>query len=186
MRGRLGSRAAVGITGLLLLGVLAGCGTAARGPASPRSDQSATGRVPTTRWMTYSATAHHVTLRLVAGYNSNLSGFNFDGYGQGNMVVQIPTGWRVTVVFTNRGALPHSVAIMGSGQSLVPVFPGAGLPASDLQSGLAKGASATFAFTTGAPGRYRIACLVPGHEVEGMWDVLQVTGAGTTPTIHYR
>jgi len=134
-------------------------------------------------WMTYSPAAKTATLKLVAGYNTNLGGFNFNGYGNGRMVVSIPTGWKVTVDFSNQGQLPHSVAIVHTKTSTAPAFPGAGLAGGLLTSGLAQGKAATFTFVAGAPGTYRIVCLVPGHEAAGMWDTFVVTGAGTLPSI---
>jgi hypothetical protein len=39
--------------------------------------------------------------------------------------------------------------------------------------------SASFTFTAANAGTYRIACLVPGREDAGMWDVLEVVASGT-------
>lgn len=159
-----------------------------KGTGQARSSKSSggkaqTGAARTVPWMTYAPAAKTATLKLVAGYNTNLSGFNFDGYGKGRMVVAVPTGWKVTVDFSNQGQMPHSVAIVHTATSTAPAFPGAGLPASQLTSGLPPGHSATFTFTTGAPGKYRIACLVPGHETAGMWDTLTVTASDKTPSV---
>lgn len=151
--------------------------------SAKKTSGSKAGAARTLPWMTYATAAKTATLKLVAGYNSSLSGFNFNGYGNGQMVVSIPTGWRVTVDFSNQGQLPHSAAIVHTATSTRPAFPGAGLPGSELTAGIPSGKSATFSFTTGAPGNYRIVCLVPGHEGAGMWDTLTVTSTGKIPSI---
>ena len=173
--------------GAILTVALAGCGTGSGGPSAANSSapsshaapSSGSGAGATTSWMSYQSSTKTATLKLVAGYNSSQSGFNFNGYSNGQMVVTVPTGWKVTVDFSNQGQLPHSAAVVTTASSQSPAFPGAGLPASELVAGIASGQTATFSFTTGAPGDYRIACLVPGHEGLGMWDTLKVTSGGT-------
>lgn len=152
----------------------------AKSGSAHTSTGAAAGTLP---WMTYSTYAHTATLKLVAGYNSELGGLNYNGYGRGKMVVSVPTGWKVTVDFSNQGRLPHSVAITHSARSTAPAFPGAALPPSELTAGIAPGRSAAFTFTTGTPGTYRIACLVPGHQSAGMWDTFMVTGPSVTPSV---
>jgi sulfocyanin len=138
-----------------------------------------TGTTSPSQWLSYSAAKKTVTLDLIAGYNATKSGFNFNGYADGQMTVTVPVGWTVTVDFSNKGQLPHSAAIVTTATALTPAMPGAGLPASELQTGLAPGQSATFSFTPTTAGHYRIACLVPGHELLGMWDTLVVAPSGT-------
>jgi Sulfocyanin (SoxE) domain len=48
--------------------------------------------------------------------------------------------------------------------------------------GVAPGSSTSFSFVAAKVGTYRIACLVSGHEIDGMWDWLSVTRAGL-PTL---
>jgi sulfocyanin len=173
--------------GVALATALTACGASSGGSAAPSSSaspssstaSSSASKGATSPWMTYQTSTKTVTLKLVAGYNSNLSGFNFNGYGNGQMVISVPSGWKVTVDFSNQGQLPHSAAVVTTATSSAPAFPGAGLPSSELASGIASGQTATFSFTAGAPGTYRIACLVPGHEGLGMWDTFKVTSGGT-------
>lgn len=143
-------------------------------PTTPSTSSPPTS---TSKFLTVNASAKTATLTLIAGYNGAASGFNFNGEAKGAMVVSIPTGWRVTVDFSNKGVLPHSAAIVANATATSPAFPGAGI--ASLTTGLASGQATTFAFTTGAPGSYRIACLVPGHEALGMWDTFDVTSSGT-------
>jgi FtsP/CotA-like multicopper oxidase with cupredoxin domain len=116
---------------------------------------------------------------LIAGYNAENNGFNFDGYGRGELMVSIPRGWRVRVTCTNRGALNHSCAVVPGPMTVTPSFRGAATPI------LQPGSTTRFSFVASRAGSYRFACLVPGHEEARMWDVLEVTRGGK-PTISAR
>ena len=135
------------------------------------------------RWLSWNAAARTASLTLVAGYNGANNGFNFDGYGRGQLLVRVPLGWRVTVTCRNAGSMRHSCAIVRGPMTAVPAFPGATTP--DPVLGLEKGKTARFTFTASRAGTYRIACLVPGHEEARMWDVL-VVGGVKRPTIQTR
>jgi len=110
---------------------------------------------------------------LIAGYDSENNGFNFDGYGRGELVLSIPRGWRVRATCTNRGALDHSCAVVPGPMTITPSFRGAATPI------LPPGSSTNFSFVASRVGTYRIACLVAGHEEARMYDVLEVTRGGT-------
>jgi FtsP/CotA-like multicopper oxidase with cupredoxin domain len=116
---------------------------------------------------------------LVAGYDGSNNGFNFDGYGRGELIVSIPRGWRVRVTCRNRGALGHSCAVVRGPMTVTPAFRGAATPI------LPTGATTTFSFVASRTGSFRFACLVPGHEEARMYDVLEVTPGGR-PTITAR
>lgn len=109
-----------------------------------------------------------VTLTLVAAYDGANGGFNFDGYGRGELLLSVPLGWRVRIRCENRGPLRHSCAVVRGPQTAKPAFPGAST--GELQAG----AKASFEFRATRRGTYRLACLVPGHEEARMWDVLDV------------
>ena len=117
-----------------------------------------------------------VSLKLVAGYDGSNGGFNFDGYGRGELQVRVPLGWRVVVDCENRGVMRHSCAIVRGSLAVRPAFRGASSP--QPVTGLSPGAKATFSFTASRTGTFRIACLVPGHEQARMFDVLEVARAG--------
>src|SRR5919202_5986886 len=68
-------------------------------------------RTPPPQWLAANTTTHTITLTLIAAYSDALSGFNFNGYGHGKMVISVPVGWHVTVIFRNRSALPHSALV---------------------------------------------------------------------------
>jgi Sulfocyanin (SoxE) domain len=142
---------------------LGGCASSAR-----RSE-------PLDRWLSYNLHSKSVTLTLVPSANGTLNGFNFNGYGRGEVLVQVPRGWRVTVDCVNDvSSSRHSCAIVrDAGNQTAPVFPGAATP--DPQTGLAPGRSARFSFVATRLGAYRIACLVPNHELMGMWDGFEIS-----------
>jgi FtsP/CotA-like multicopper oxidase with cupredoxin domain len=116
---------------------------------------------------------------LIAGYNAENNGFNFDGYGRGELLVSVPRGWRVRVTCSNHGGMSHSCAVVPGPMTVTPSFRGAATPI------LPPGSTTRFSFVASRAGSYRFACLVPGHEEARMWDVLEVTRGGK-PTITAR
>jgi sulfocyanin len=137
----------------------------------------------TPRWLVVSGRT--VTLTLTAAYNGTFSGFNFDGDGKGKMIVSVPVGYRVNVIFTNKSAVPHSAVIAAyskrtSSSGITPVFRGASTP--NPTTGTRQGKTVRFSFVANKAGTYAIVCAVPGHALGGMWDVFKVTPGGK-PTI---
>jgi hypothetical protein len=100
--------------------------------------------------------------------------------------VVIPLGWRVEVTCKNASAtLSHSCGIVAD-LPLSPfgapvAFPGASSP--NPKDGALPGVTNRFSFLAAKAGTYRIACLVSGHEIDGMWDWLDVTRGGS-PALH--
>jgi hypothetical protein len=135
------------------------------------------------QFFTWSKAQRLVHLTLLAGLDSGNNGFNFDGYGRGELQVQIPLSWRVVVDCENRGGMRHSCAIVKGSLAVTPAFPGASTPQPTL--GLSPGKKAMFSFVARRAGSFRIACLVPGHEQARMWDVLEVARGGQ-PSISVR
>ncbi|MDB5076809.1 MAG: hypothetical protein JWO42_2988 [Chloroflexi bacterium] len=137
-------------------------------------------------FLTANTKAHTATLVLTASLTTALGGFNFDGYGQGKMVVTIPVGYKVTATFTNKGALPHSAIITLASQKAMtnakPAFLGAETP--NPVTGSPPGATMKFTFTASKAGSYAIVCAVPGHEAAGMWDTLKVA-MGAKPSVTF-
>jgi hypothetical protein len=134
------------------------------------------GGQPFHRWIAFDAQRRTVRLALIPAYNDVYGGFNFNGYGKGQVLVQVPRGWRVVVRCSNeRAGGPHSCAIVKGTEASAPAFPGAASPAP--LSGLPAGGSATFTFVANRLGVYRIASLVRSDEQAGMWDVVAVTAS---------
>jgi plastocyanin len=137
----------------------------------------------TPRWLVVNGRT--VTLTLTAAYTGTGGGFNFDGDAKGKMVVSVPVGDTVNVIFTNRSAVPHSAVITAyskrtSVSGFTPVFRGA--ESKNPARGITKGTTQRFSFVANKVGTYAIVCAVPGHAVGGMWDVFKVTRGGK-PTI---
>jgi Sulfocyanin (SoxE) domain len=125
------------------------------------------------RFIRFDAKHRTALVTLVAGYDSSNNGFNFDGYSRGELLVSVPIGWRVRITCTNRSARPNSCAIVRGPGTAKPAFRGASTPT------LAHGATATFTIVASRVGSYRLTSLVPGYEQARMFDVLEVTRAGS-------
>jgi len=123
------------------------------------------------------AVAKTVSFALVASYNGANSGFNFDGYFGGNVEVDVPQGWSVTVTCSNKGPLNHSCAAAADETASQALFTGATTP--NPGAGLPAGQQASFTFKPDRTGTFRFVCLVPGHEPEGMWILFKVVGSGS-------
>ena len=170
----------------MLRGTVAAAGALvfmAVGPPASAGDARRSGKPDPHHFLSWSASSRVAHLTLLAELDSANNGFNFDGYGRGELLVTIPLGWRVVVDCENRGRARNSCAIVKGALSTVPAFPGAASPAPI--TGLAPGAKATFSFRPTRTGSFRIACLVPGHEQARQWAVLDVRRGGT-PSISAR
>ena len=125
-------------------------------------------------------------VNIVAAETDGSGGFNFDGYGGGAMRITVPLGWTVDVLCKNDSTtMAHSCAFVDDAP-LTPfggtiAFSGASTP--NPVNGLGLGESSSFQFVASKVGTYRIACLVIGHESDGMWDWLDVTPGGSPRSI---
>jgi hypothetical protein len=138
---------------------------------------------PPHKFLSVDAHRHRVTIRLIASYNGENNGYNFDGYSR-YLMWRVPRGWTVRVVCTNRGPLRHSCAVVHGAGSAKPAFRGAATPQPRI--GLEAGHTARFTFRARKKGVYRFACLVPGHEDARMWDVLKITRGGKPSVVDLR
>ena len=138
---------------------------------------------PPHKFLAVDAHRHRVTITLIASYNGENGGFNFDGYSR-YLMWTVPRGWKVRVVCKNRGPLRHSCAVVKGADSVQPAFRGAATPRP--QTGLQPGQSARFTFRARKRGVYRFACLVPGHESARMYDVLKITRGGKPSVVDLR
>lgn len=138
---------------------------------------------PPHKFLAVDAHRHRVTVTLVASYNSENGGFNFDGYSR-YLMWTVPRGWTVRVLCKNRGPLRHSCAVVKGADSVKPAFRGAATP--HPQRGLEPGQSARFTFRASRRGVYRFACLVPGHESARMYDVLTIRRGGKPSVVDLR
>jgi hypothetical protein len=156
----------------------AGCSSHHAGAVAPvvTSQRPQSGRPDPRRFLSASPAVKAVRLTMLAALGSSNNGFNFDGYGRGELIASVPKGWRVTVQFQNRGPRRASAAVVTGAQSATLAFPGATVP--DPVQGIAPGGKAQFSFTAGHTGVFRIASLVPGQAEARMYAVLVVTGGG--------
>jgi len=138
---------------------------------------------PPRRFLAVDAHRHRATITLIASYDGENGGFNFDGYSR-YLMWTVPRGWTVRVVCKNRGPLRHSCAVVNGADSAQPAFRGATTP--QPQIGLEEGHTADFTFRASKKGVFRFACLVPGHELARMWDVLKVTRGGKPSVVDLR
>ena len=102
-----------------------------------------------------------VSLTLIAGYNNNGSGFNFNGASKGQLTVTIPLGDTVNVLFSNKASLPHSAQVVAFSKnppaSTVPdAFKGAN--SANPTNGVAAGKAQKFTFLANKAGTYLIIC----------------------------
>jgi len=128
--------------------------------------------LPLAHWFSSTSAQRSVTITLIPAYTGAYAGFNFNGYGKGQVEVVVPVGWRVRIRCRNTGAVRHSCAIVPSPGFSSPSIHGASTP--HPKAGLQPGRAASFSFVAGAPGVYRMTSLIPGDEVGGMWDVLEI------------
>ncbi len=144
---------------------------------------AAKGPPPPHRFLAVDAQRRRVTVTLIASYNGENSGYNFDGYSR-FLMWTVPRGWTVRVVCTNRGPRRNSCAVVQGADSAKPAFRGAETPQPRL--GLEAGHTARFTFRASRKGVYRFACLVAGYEDARMWDVLKVTRGGKPSVVDLR
>jgi alcohol dehydrogenase (cytochrome c) len=128
-----------------------------------------------------------IVIEMIAGATSAQSGFNYDGYYNGQADFVVPVGWNVTLDFQNKSSTPHSILLTNSLKTpLIPTPPPGGLavitPAAT--KGLrGVGLHQVAGFTTRVPGKFYIACAVPGHVEAGMFDYLTVSATAKQPAI---
>jgi hypothetical protein len=160
-----------GLLGVVLLYV-AGCDpVTGTGPGSPPDPKT---------YLRSDVATHTTVITLIAGHPASDYQFNYDGYGNGSLVITIPVGWQVTVQCENHSTVPNSCAVVAAKSDVHPIEPGWSTP--NPVHGLDPGQSASFIFIPTKTGSYRIASLVGGSEASGMWADLEVTTAGR-PTI---
>ncbi len=130
---------------------------------------------PPAQFLRVNARTHTATVTLIASYDGDNSGFNFDGYSR-ELMWTVPRNWKIRVICENRGPLRNSCAVVHGPNTATPAFRHASTPQPTI--GLEEGHEATFTFRASRVGVYRFASLVPGHEGARQWDVLKVTRRG--------
>jgi sulfocyanin len=132
-----------------------------------------------------------VALDIVAAFNANNSGLNFNGYYRGDMTVAVPAGWTVDIDFRNNDAvLPHSLVVTRPyGPGHFPEQVGAQDAAiakaytRNPEAGIPSPQSDELEFVAAPPGNYYFLCGVPDHGVGGMWTKFKVENEGQRPYV---
>lgn len=139
-------------------------------------------------WMKFDPQKQMVQLLLVGAADATNGTMNYNGYGNGDMTVIIPFGWKVEVAFRNKGlgAIPHSLAIVNESIAMpleggIIAFPRA--TTVKLVPGLLAGEEDSFGFVANKEGRFLLFCGVTGHGVQGMWDYLIVSKEAKVPSV---
>jgi PQQ-dependent dehydrogenase (methanol/ethanol family) len=145
------------------------------------------GRIKINPWMYVAPHAHNVVIEMVAGATPNNSGFNFDGYAKGQANFVVPAGWGVTIEFSNRQSLPHSLAIASTltPPVKVAVFGFGPEETGDAIAGIHPGLYQVLGLSPNPAnaGRYYVVCMVPGHIQSGMWDYFTISATAKMPSI---
>ncbi len=184
-----------GIVLALAAAVLVACGNSGGKTTSASAKAAAPGGAAAAVMVSYSGSdkilkinmaSKTVTINLIAGQGTDGKGFNFNGYSDGDMHIQVPTGWRVKVSMVDESNTPHSSLIVPWGERQGGPFHAAfahSAPA-DFRSGIEKGDDPQrFAFTASKAGLYAIVCGVPGHVDAGMWDAFDVVDNLAAPQV---
>lgn len=127
-----------------------------------------------------------VTLNIIGAQGNANSGFNFNGFANGSMIIKVPEAWKVTVNYRVEASLYHSAIVVPWSErqagSFKRAFPGSAMP--HYLSGINKNHAAVhFSFTADKAGRYALVCAIPGHDIIGMWDQFDVVEGLAKPEV---
>jgi len=136
-------------------------------------------------WMYDDPARHTVTILVTAAATSDNNGFNFDGYFGGKATFNIPLGWTVSWIFTNKSAIPHSAALTADRKTppTLALVGGAPVETASPMQGVIAGKTQYVSYAAVDAGTYNLVCLVPGHLPAGMWDRYIVSSAVTAPSL---
>ena len=155
--------------------------TAAAAPAAPAA--------AATDWLRVDDAAKTVALDIVAGKDATNNSWNFNGGANGSATITVPTGYTVTISFSNNDPnMAHSLGVVAKPAGAwsatptpTPAFAGAisANPTSMTDAATKAKPPETLSFTADKAGEYAMACFVPGHAAAGMWINFTVTDGGT-------
>jgi sulfocyanin len=150
-------------------------------PAAP------TGEMTMPSWYTIDNAAKTVHLSIVAGATADNNHWNYNGFINGALAINVPTGYTVSIDFSNEDPnMAHSLMISSETSNFAvppapnPAFEGAmSANAQSMVEATMPGDSETITFTAGEPGMYSMVCIIPGHSALGMWLYFNVTDDGS-------
>ena len=142
-----------------------------------------TGAMTTPDWFAVDHTARTVNMTITAGLTPVANNWNFNGYINGQMAINVPQGYTVNIEFTNRDPnMAHSLGISAETQNFsvppqpVAVFEGAiSQNPGSMVDGTMPGETETVRFVAERAGNYSMVCYIPGHTAIGMWAWFNVT-----------
>ncbi|MGE0160601.1 MAG: sulfocyanin-like copper-binding protein [Gemmatimonadales bacterium] len=154
----------------------------ASAPAAPALTRP-TGAMTTPDWFRVDHTARTVNLSITAGLTPEQNHWNFNGYTNGRMAINVPEGYTVNIEFHNADPnMAHSLGISAETQNFamppqpVPVFPGAiSQNPGSMVDGTMPNETETITFVAERAGNYSMVCYIPGHTAVGMWVWFTVT-----------
>jgi len=136
-------------------------------------------------WMSYDKQKQQVNIELVAAWNANNNGYNFNGYFLDDITITVPAGWLVNMTLINLDAnAAHSILITEPYTDDIPdelTGEFAVLHRAYTDSVYAN-ESAEMKFKAKA-GDYWIFCGVKGHAINGMWVKFKADKNINTPFI---
>jgi hypothetical protein len=142
-----------------------------------------TGAMTTPDWFAVDHTARTVNLTITAGLTPVANHWNFNGYINGQLAINVPEGYTVTIEYSNVDPnMAHSLGIVAETQNFSvppapqPVFEGAITtnPTSMVDATM-PGETETVTFVAARAGNYAMVCFIPGHSAIGMWAWFNVT-----------
>jgi sulfocyanin len=152
--------------------------------AAPQTDASEA-PMTTPDWFAYDKEAKTVRLTITAGLTPTLNHWNFNGGTNGDMIITVPLGSKVTLDFKNADpALAHTLGIVSkvggysATPTMDPVFDGAASTPHTATAGVPAGQSQTLHFTASKAGHYAAICYMAGHAAAGMWIHFNVSSTG--------
>ncbi len=160
-------------------------------PAQPAAQTAqaapaaASARMKTPDWFDYDKSAKTLKLTVTAGLTSAKNYWNFNGGHDGDMIITVPVGTKVTLDFKDADPnMAHSLGIVDKvgGYSATPtlpaVFPGAITKQHGPATGVQPKKSETLHFTASKAGKYGMICYMAGHAATGMWIRFNVSSNG--------
>jgi FtsP/CotA-like multicopper oxidase with cupredoxin domain len=141
------------------------------------------GPMTTPDWFAIDQNARTVNLRITAGLTPVANHWNFNGYTNGQMAINVPEGYTVNIEFHNADPnMAHSLGISNETRNFavppqpVPVFEGAiSQNPGSMVDGTMPNETETIRFVAERAGTYSMVCYIPGHTAIGMWAWFIVT-----------
>jgi len=155
----------------------------AAAPAAPAGPVAPSGAMTIPDWFAVDNDAQTVTIDVTAGSIPDNNYWNFNGHIKGQLAINVPEGYTVTINFVNQDPnMAHSLGIstelsnFAMPPSPTPAFAGAisGNPQSMIDATM-PGESETITFVADAAGNYTMVCYIAGHTAIGMWLFFNVT-----------